>query len=101
MTEFRFPADFSAWVTYTAQGVYTNVPISQIKRGCERPLVVRLADDMYAAIAEARLVDYARMKLSPLVRSVPVRASGERVEGVPPSNRGQDARDTTPHNASR
>jgi len=31
------------------------------------------------------------------VRSVPARASGERVEGVPPSNRGQDARDTTPH----
>ncbi len=32
-----------------------------------------------------------------LARSVPVRASEERVEGVPPSNRGQDARDTTPH----
>ncbi|MCX5643263.1 MAG: hypothetical protein NTZ17_01050 [Phycisphaerae bacterium] len=32
-----------------------------------------------------------------MVSSVPVRASKERVEGVPPSNRGQDARDTTPH----
>ncbi len=31
------------------------------------------------------------------VRSVPVRASKERVEGVSPSERGQDARDTTPH----
>ncbi len=31
------------------------------------------------------------------VRSVPVRACEVRVEGVPPSNRGQDARDTTPH----
>ncbi len=96
LTEFRFPADFTAWATYSAQGTYTKVPISQIKRGCERPLVIRVADDMYAAVAEARLVDYARMKLSPLVRSVPVRAFGERVEGVPPSNRGQDARDTTP-----
>ncbi len=66
MTEFRFPADFSAWATYTAQGLYANVPISQIKAGCERPLVVRLADDRYAAVAEARLVDYARMKLAPL-----------------------------------
>jgi alpha-glucosidase len=66
LTEFRFPADFSAWATYTAQGPYTNVPVSQIKRGCERPLVLRVADDMYAAVAEARLVDYARMKLSPL-----------------------------------
>jgi hypothetical protein len=31
------------------------------------------------------------------VRSVPVRALKERVAGAPPSNRGQDARDTTPH----
>lgn len=66
MTEFRFPADFNAWATYTAQGVYAEVPISQIKPGCERPLVIQLADDRYAAVAEARLVDYARMKLSPL-----------------------------------
>ena len=82
LTEFRFPADFKAWATYTAQGAYTNVPISQIKRGCERPLVLRLADDMYAAVAEARLVDYARMKLSPLVRSVSARASEETPRGV-------------------
>ena len=40
LTEFRFPADYAAWATYSAQGVYTKVPISQIKRGCERPLVV-------------------------------------------------------------
>ena len=32
-----------------------------------------------------------------VVCSVPVRASNARVEGVPPSNRGQDARDTTLH----
>jgi hypothetical protein len=32
-----------------------------------------------------------------VVRSVPVRASKMRVEGVSPSNRGQDARDTTPY----
>jgi alpha-glucosidase len=100
LTEFRFPADFEAWATYSAQGVYAKVPISQIKRGCERPLVVRVADDMYAAVAEARLVDYARMKLSPLVRSVPVGAATERVEGVPPSKRGQDARDTTSDGAT-
>jgi alpha-glucosidase len=72
MTEFRFPADFSAWATYTAQGLYAQVPISRIKAGCERPLVVRLAEDRYAAVAEARLVDYARMKLAPRA-------------GVPPS----------------
>ncbi|MCL5279089.1 MAG: glycoside hydrolase family 97 protein [Planctomycetes bacterium] len=70
LTEFRFPADYRAWASYTAQGVCTSVPISQIQRGCERPLVVQVAEDMYAAVAEARLVDYARMKLSPLT-SVP------------------------------
>ena len=65
-TEFRFPADHSAWATYTAQGVYTNVPLSRVRAGCERPLVLRAADDLYVALAEARLVDYARMKLAPL-----------------------------------
>jgi alpha-glucosidase len=65
-TEFRLAGDFPAWATYTAQGVYTNIPISQIKAGCERPLVMRVADDCYAALAEARLVDYARMKFAPL-----------------------------------
>jgi alpha-glucosidase len=66
MTEFRFPADFDAWATYTAQGLYAKVPISRVKAGCERPLVVQLAQDGYTAVAEARLVDYARMKLAPL-----------------------------------
>ncbi len=93
LTEFRFPADYTAWATYTAQGVYTKVPISQIKRGCERPLVVQVADDMYAAIAEARLVDYARMKLSPLVRSVPVRA----YEGDPKRDESRLGAQETPH----
>ena len=65
-TEFRFPADHPAWATYRAQGEYTNVPLSQIRAGCERPLVVRAADDLYVALAEARLVDYARMKFAPL-----------------------------------
>jgi len=36
-------------------------------------------------------------QLEDLVCRVPVRVSGKRVEGVPPSNRGQDARDTTPY----
>ncbi|MBM4028510.1 MAG: DUF4832 domain-containing protein, partial [Planctomycetes bacterium] len=107
--EFRFPADFPAWATYSAQGVYTRVPISRIQRGCERPLVVQLADDRYAAIAEARLVDYARMKLSPggpaAWRGRPALASrghlglASRVEGVSPSNRGPDAHDTQGRNA--
>ena len=34
--------------------------------GVERPLTVRIAEDLYASITEARLVDYARMKLRPV-----------------------------------
>lgn len=66
LTEFRLAEDFPAWATYTAQGVYTRVPVSQVRPGCERPLVLQAAEDGYAALAEARLVDYARMKFAPL-----------------------------------
>ena len=66
LTEFRFPADHRAWAVYSAQGKYSEVAVSEIKRGCERPLVVRAADDCYLAVGEARLVDYARMKFGPL-----------------------------------
>jgi alpha-glucosidase len=62
-TQFHFAADHTTWATYQAQGLYTQVSLSKIKPGCERPLVVQVADDLFVAIAEARLVDYARMKL--------------------------------------
>jgi alpha-glucosidase len=64
-TAFTFTADHSAWAVYSAQGKYEHVTVSRIKDGCERPLVVRIGDDCYAAIAEAELVNYARMKLGP------------------------------------
>jgi len=65
-SEFRFAQDHPTWATYSAQGEYSETRLSQLKTGCERPLVVRVARDRYAAIAEAKLVDYARMKLAPL-----------------------------------
>ena len=65
-TEFHFSGDHTAWAVYSAQGVYQEVPLSQVKRGCERPLVLRDDDGTYLAIAEARLVDFARMKLAPV-----------------------------------
>ncbi len=66
ISEFRFLADHTAWATYSAQGLYEKVTLSGIKPACERPLVVQIADDLYAALAEARLVDYARIKFAPL-----------------------------------
>lgn len=65
-SEFRFAADGRAWATYAAQGLYTNVPIGEVKPGCERPLLVELAPDLCAALGEARCVDFARMKFAPL-----------------------------------
>lgn len=69
-TQFRFTADHDAWAVYSAQGEYTRVPLTQVKARCERPLTV-LAEGCAAAVAEARLVDYARMRLNPIGRGVP------------------------------
>ncbi len=66
-TSFRFSGDPTAWAVYAAQGNYdgSEMPLSKVRPGAERPLTVRIADDLYAALTEARLVDYARMKLRP------------------------------------
>ena len=66
-TQFSFAADHTAWAVYTAQANYdgSEVTLDKIKAGAERPLTVRVADDLYASITEARLIDYARMKLRP------------------------------------
>jgi len=66
ISEFRFLADHPIWATYSAQGLYQKVTLNEVRAGCERPLVVQIAGDVYAALAEARLVDYARMKFAPL-----------------------------------
>ncbi|MHB8898424.1 MAG: glycoside hydrolase family 97 protein [Thermoguttaceae bacterium] len=63
LTQFVFPGDHGCWPVYSAQGIYSHVPLSQVKPNCERPLVVQQADDVYVAVGEARLVDFARMRL--------------------------------------
>ncbi|MHC4324706.1 MAG: glycoside hydrolase family 97 N-terminal domain-containing protein, partial [Planctomycetota bacterium] len=64
-TQFRFTDDHAAYAVYSAQGRYSKVPLSKIKNNCERPLTVEIDEDLFASVAEARLVDYARMRLSP------------------------------------
>ncbi len=79
-TSFAFAGDYTTWAVYSAQGNYDNsagrsdrtnqptageVKLSQLKPGVERPLTVRIATDLYASLTEAKLVDYARMKLRP------------------------------------
>jgi alpha-glucosidase len=71
-TQFHFTADHEAYAVYSAQGRYSKVPLSvrspqdsKIKNDCERPLTIRINDGLLAAVGEAKLVNYARMRLSP------------------------------------
>lgn len=79
LSQFAFTGDHTAWAVYHAQGNYDPndprrrlnsppsgpVPLSQLRPGVERPLTVQVTDDLYVAVTEAGLVDYARMKLRP------------------------------------
>lgn len=62
---FRFPSDYNAWSASRAQAQYSRVPLSRIETGCERPLVIEYDSTLTIALAEAKLVDYARMKFEP------------------------------------
>jgi alpha-glucosidase len=64
-TQFGFTADHTAYAAYSAQGEYSRVPLSKIKNDCERPLTIEIKNGPFVSVAEARLVDYARMRLSP------------------------------------
>lgn len=62
---FNFSENYAGWATYTAQGVYEKTALTDIKNGCERPLVIEYDSSWVVAITEAKLVDYARMKFGP------------------------------------
>ena len=64
-TQFRFLTDHPAWAVYSAQGIYSKVSLSKVKNNCERPTTIQIDDNIFAAVGEAGLVDYARMRLSP------------------------------------
>ena len=64
-TQFCFAGDHTAYAVYSAQGKYSKVPLSKLKKNCERPLTIEINERLFVAIAEAGLVDYARMRLSP------------------------------------
>jgi len=58
---FRFHADYPAWSAPRAQAIYSNVPLSKIDKGAERPLVIEIDSTLTIALTEAGLVDFARM----------------------------------------
>jgi alpha-glucosidase len=60
---FTFPAGTRAWFTPLAQGEYQLLPLESWTATSERPLTLQLPGGKYAALAEAGMVNYARMKL--------------------------------------
>ena len=62
-TEFAFPAGTEAWYHLWAQAFYEKRPLEGWTDECERPLTLQLADDLYAAVGEAGVVDFPRGKL--------------------------------------
>ncbi len=62
---YRFPSDYNAWSAARAQAPYSRVSLSQIENGCERPLVIEYDTTLTIALAEAKLIDFARMKFEP------------------------------------
>lgn len=68
---YNFKEDYPLWSTpkrvpgaLTAQGEYKKIPMSQLQVGCDRPLVIEMSDNIVIALAEAKLVDYARLSFS-------------------------------------
>jgi hypothetical protein len=62
-TSFIFPTNSNLWASSNAQGLYSKTTISELKGEVDRPLVIEVKNDLYVAIGEAGLVDFARMKL--------------------------------------
>ena len=62
-TEFRFAGDHQLWAVYSAQGKYSKEKISETRGSIERPCVLEIPGGHVVAIAEAAMVDFARMRL--------------------------------------
>lgn len=62
-TEFSFPEGTMAWYTQWAQAPYELLPLKDWPDECERPLTLKLADNLYAAVGEAAQIDFPRGKL--------------------------------------
>ncbi|QEM08417.1 glycoside hydrolase family 97 protein [Mucilaginibacter rubeus] len=61
-TTFSLPPDTKAWVARWAQAPYQKLPLSNWQGESERPLTLELPNGLYACLAEAQMVDYARTK---------------------------------------
>jgi alpha-glucosidase len=62
LSQFEFPGNETAWVSYFAQSPLLETKINDIRGVVERPLTVRLNEHLFVALGEAALVNFARMK---------------------------------------
>ncbi len=62
LTEFSFDKNYDCWVSDRAQSEYRKQALNNISEPAERPLVVE-AGENFVALGEAKLIDFARMKL--------------------------------------
>ena len=61
-TQFAFPEGTMAYHESWAQGPYNMLPLKNWTDESERPLTLKLSNGITVALAEAEMVDYARMK---------------------------------------
>ncbi|MDB5109411.1 MAG: alpha-glucosidase [Mucilaginibacter sp.] len=61
-TEFSLPAGTQAWFANWAQAAYSKLPLTKWPGESERPLTLELPNGLFATLAEAAMVDYARGK---------------------------------------
>lgn len=63
-TEFSMPKETRAYYERWAQGPYCLKPLKDWNGESERPLTMKLTNGLTVALAEAEMVDYARMKFN-------------------------------------
>ena len=63
-SNFNFPSNPTAWITTKAQGEYQKKKINDLtgEELIERPLTLKISDNIYASLGEAALTNFARMK---------------------------------------
>jgi len=61
-TEFKLPVDARVWVSEEAQSRIFQTRVSQVKEIVDRPVLLEYQKDLFVALGEANLVDFARMK---------------------------------------
>lgn len=61
---FQLPGNETAWVSNRAQSPVHAIKINDIKEDVERPLTIKISEQLFIALGEAGLTNFARMKFT-------------------------------------